>query len=94
MLLLISFPLCSKHDPEDNINCTPGGEDGNYIMFARATSGDKINNNLFSPCSLKSINAVLNIKAKSIKGCFQGKPNNYKNPALPLPLPILLLTKT
>ncbi len=41
-------------------------------MFARATSGDKRNNNKFSPCSLKSINAVLNTKAKSLKGCFQG----------------------
>lgn len=42
-------------------------------MFARATSGDKRNNNKFSPCSLRSINAVLNTKAKSLKGCFQGK---------------------
>lgn len=32
----------SPHDPEI---CTPGGDDGNYIMFARATSGDKKNNN-------------------------------------------------
>ncbi|RWS16819.1 hypothetical protein B4U79_10850 [Dinothrombium tinctorium] len=46
------------HDPEDDKSCTPGGENGNYIMFARATSGDKGNNNKFSPCSLKSINAV------------------------------------
>ena len=42
-------------------------------MFARATSGDKRNNNKFSPCSLRSINAVLNTKAKSLKGCFQGE---------------------
>ena len=51
--------------------CTPGGENGNYIMYARATSGDKKNNNKFSPCSLKSVNAVLNTKARSLKGCFQ-----------------------
>ncbi|KAL1518117.1 hypothetical protein ABEB36_001789 [Hypothenemus hampei] len=57
----------SPHDPEQ---CTPGGEDGNFIMFARATSGDKKNNNKFSPCSLKSINPVLNYKARSVKGCF------------------------
>ncbi|XP_063909191.1 disintegrin and metalloproteinase domain-containing protein 10-like [Zophobas morio] len=57
----------SPHDPEQ---CTPGGEDGNFIMFARATSGDKKNNNQFSPCSLKSINPVLNFKARSPKGCF------------------------
>uniref|UniRef100_A0A1B6G4V0 ADAM10 endopeptidase n=1 Tax=Cuerna arida TaxID=1464854 RepID=A0A1B6G4V0_9HEMI len=57
----------SPHDPDI---CTPGGEDGNYIMFARATSGDKKNNNQFSPCSLNSINPVLNAKARSPKGCF------------------------
>lgn len=59
-----------QHDPEQ---CTPGGEDGNYIMFARATSGDKRNNNKFSPCSLKAIEPVLNAKARSAKGCFTGK---------------------
>lgn len=57
----------SPHDPNE---CTPGGDDGNFIMFARATSGDKKNNNQFSPCSLKSINPVLNFKARSSKGCF------------------------
>ncbi|XP_022230382.2 uncharacterized protein LOC111079496 isoform X1 [Drosophila obscura] len=57
----------SPHDPEQ---CTPGGEDGNFIMFARATSGDKKNNNKFSTCSLKSIEPVLNAKARSMKGCF------------------------
>ncbi|XP_046611887.1 disintegrin and metalloproteinase domain-containing protein 10-like isoform X1 [Neodiprion virginianus] len=57
----------SPHDPEQ---CTPGGEDGNFIMFARATSGDKKNNNRFSPCSISAINPVLNTKARSPKGCF------------------------
>ncbi|KDR16966.1 Disintegrin and metalloproteinase domain-containing protein 10 [Zootermopsis nevadensis] len=57
----------SPHDPD---LCTPGGDDGNFIMFARATSGDKRNNNKFSPCSLNSINPVLNAKARSPKGCF------------------------
>lgn len=59
-----------QHDPEQ---CTPGGEDGNFIMFARATSGDKRNNNRFSPCSLSAINPVLNSKARSPKGCFTGQ---------------------
>lgn len=62
----------SPHDPE---TCTPGGEEGNYIMFARATSGDKKNNNKFSPCSLNSINPVLNSKARSQMGCFT-EPQN------------------
>nr|XP_037279237.1 LOW QUALITY PROTEIN: disintegrin and metalloproteinase domain-containing protein 10-like [Rhipicephalus microplus] len=60
----------SPHDPKDDSMCTPGGENGNYIMFAHATSGDKRNNNRFSPCSLKGINAVLNSKARNTKGCF------------------------
>nr|XP_045622602.1 uncharacterized protein LOC123773138 [Procambarus clarkii] len=60
----------SPHDPESDTRCTPGGEDGNYIMFARATSGDKRNNNKFSPCSLRQINSVLNSKARDSKGCF------------------------
>lgn len=62
--------LTFQHDPDQ---CTPGGEDGNFIMFARATSGDKRNNNKFSPCSLKAIEPVLNAKARSSKGCFTGK---------------------
>lgn len=60
----------SQHDPN---GCTPGGDDGNFIMFARATSGDKKNNNKFSPCSLHAINPVLNVKARSSKGCFTGE---------------------
>lgn len=49
-------------------------------MFARATSGDKKNNNKFSPCSLKSIEPVLNTKARSSKGCFTGEQleSHYK----------------
>ncbi|XP_037090955.1 disintegrin and metalloproteinase domain-containing protein 10-like [Pollicipes pollicipes] len=60
----------SQHDPDKNKECTPGGENGNYIMFARATSGDKRNNDRFSPCSLRSIEPVLRVKARSKKGCF------------------------
>lgn len=60
----------SPHDPENNKVCVPGGEDGNYIMFARATSGDKRNNRQFSPCSLKSVKNVLTIKARGGAGCF------------------------
>lgn len=66
----VSLSSRIQHDPEQ---CTPGGEDGNFIMFARATSGDKRNNNRFSPCSLNAINPVLNSKARSPKGCFTGE---------------------
>ena len=68
----------SPHDPETDTSCVPGGEDGNYIMFARATSGDKFNNKRFSPCSLKSINEVLTVKARGPKGCFNGELHNNR----------------
>lgn len=73
-----------QHDPEQ---CTPGGEDGNFIMFARATSGDKRNNNRFSPCSLSAINPVLNSKARSPKGCFTGQSLALLFTSLPPPPP-------
>ncbi|XP_072236638.1 disintegrin and metalloproteinase domain-containing protein 10 [Leuresthes tenuis] len=57
----------SPHD--SGIECTPGEsrqqqskERGNYIMYARATSGDKLNNNRFSICSIRNITAVLTKK--------------------------------
>uniref|UniRef100_A0A915L4L2 Peptidase M12B domain-containing protein n=1 Tax=Romanomermis culicivorax TaxID=13658 RepID=A0A915L4L2_ROMCU len=40
-------------------SCQPGSPEGNYIMFASATSGDKPNNAKFSPCSVANISAVL-----------------------------------
>uniref|UniRef100_A0A8B9LLH8 Disintegrin and metalloproteinase domain-containing protein 10 n=1 Tax=Astyanax mexicanus TaxID=7994 RepID=A0A8B9LLH8_ASTMX len=68
----------SPHDsgPE----CTPGEsksqdkkEKGNYIMYARATSGDKLNNNKFSVCSVRNISQVLEKKRGN---CFveSGQP--------------------
>uniref|UniRef100_A0A8B9HTI0 Disintegrin and metalloproteinase domain-containing protein 10 n=1 Tax=Astyanax mexicanus TaxID=7994 RepID=A0A8B9HTI0_ASTMX len=56
--------------PHDSGNeCTPGEsktqdkkERGNYIMYARATSGDKFNNNKFSICSIRNISQVLDKK--------------------------------
>lgn len=77
----LSFYHTFQHDPDQ---CTPGGEDGNFIMFARATSGDKRNNNKFSPCSLKAIEPVLNAKARSSKGCFTGKLSSLLIGALQL----------
>jgi len=60
----------SPHDypPE----CRPGGGSGNYIMFASATSGDRDNNNKFSPCSVKNISAVLDAVVDERKhNCFK-----------------------
>ncbi|CAH1251336.1 ADAM10 [Branchiostoma lanceolatum] len=50
----------SPHDT--STSCVPGGEEGNFIMYARATSGDKANNNKFSSCSKDSIHSVLDAK--------------------------------
>lgn len=68
----------SPHD--SGTECTPGEskvqelkEQGNYIMYARATSGDKHNNNKFSSCSIRNISAVL---MKKKDDCFvvSGQP--------------------
>ncbi|XP_062386456.1 disintegrin and metalloproteinase domain-containing protein 10-like [Sardina pilchardus] len=68
----------SPHD--SGLECTPGEaklqdkkERGNYIMYARATSGDKTNNNKFSICSIRNITQVLEKKRGS---CFveSGQP--------------------
>ncbi|VDP16708.1 unnamed protein product [Soboliphyme baturini] len=39
--------------------CQPGLPDGNFLMFASATAGDRVNNARFSPCSVNNISAVL-----------------------------------
>ncbi|XP_048828902.1 disintegrin and metalloproteinase domain-containing protein 10-like [Brienomyrus brachyistius] len=68
----------SPHD--SGTECTPGEsksqdlkEKGNYIMYARATSGDKLHNNKFSICSVRNISQVLEKKRAS---CFveSGQP--------------------
>ena len=64
-----------QHDPEEK-TCSPGGDKGNYIMFARATSGDKPNNNKFSHCSQQSMARVMEVKARHKDGCFIGKWRN------------------
>lgn len=59
----------SPHDypPE----CRPGGPNGNYIMFASATSGDRPNNSKFSSCSIGNISNVLDaIEEKKKRNCF------------------------
>lgn len=47
----------SPHDYPSE--CRPGGQDGNFIMFASATSGDRPNNSRFSTCSVGNISGVL-----------------------------------
>ena len=60
----------SPHDYP--VECRPGGARGNFIMFASATSGDRENNNKFSPCSLQNISAVLDAVVDDRKNnCFE-----------------------
>jgi disintegrin and metalloproteinase domain-containing protein 10 len=63
----------SSHDPITDA-CSPGGTDGNYLMYSRATDGALPNNRLFSPCSISSINTVLQSKSSCFKsaGSFCG----------------------
>ncbi|XP_076250266.1 zinc-dependent metalloprotease kuz isoform X2 [Rhynchophorus ferrugineus] len=59
----------SPHDypPE----CRPGGLNGNFIMFASATSGDRPNNSRFSSCSIGNISNVLDaIEDNKKRNCF------------------------
>ncbi|XP_050685900.1 disintegrin and metalloproteinase domain-containing protein 10-like isoform X3 [Eriocheir sinensis] len=59
----------SPHDFPDT--CKPGGLQGNYIMFSSATSGDRLNNDKFSPCSIRNISLVLDaISEKRRTNCF------------------------
>ncbi|KAI5626321.1 disintegrin and metalloproteinase domain-containing protein 10 isoform X1 [Silurus asotus] len=68
----------SPHD--SGSECTPGEskvsdmkERGNYIMYARATSGDKLNNNKFSICSIRNISQVLE-KKRAVCFVESGQP--------------------
>ncbi|KAK2704523.1 disintegrin and metalloproteinase domain-containing protein 10-like [Artemia franciscana] len=59
----------SPHDYP--VSCRPGGQGGNYIMFASATSGDKPNNSKFSICSVGNISQVLDaVHEGKKKNCF------------------------
>ena len=58
----------SPHDPSGT--CSPGGSQGNFIMFPQATDASLPNNNAFSSCSIGSINSVLNSQKSD---CFTGK---------------------
>ncbi|XP_048750317.2 disintegrin and metalloproteinase domain-containing protein 10-like [Ostrea edulis] len=60
----------SDHDAEGT-SCAPGGADGNYIMYARATSGYLANNNKFSTCSISQVAPIIADKGRSsTTGCF------------------------
>jgi hypothetical protein len=62
----------SEHDP-DTTECSPNAfKGGKHIMYTYSVSGYDPNNHIFSPCSRRSMGAVL--AAKSTK-CFSGRFN-------------------
>lgn len=66
----------SPHDyPAD---CRPGGLNGNFIMFASATSGDRPNNSKFSICSVRNISSVLDaIEENKKRNCFSASAGAF-----------------
>nr|CAG4646099.1 EOG090X02I4 [Macrothrix elegans] len=59
----------SPHDYPSH--CRPGGQNGNYIMFASATSGERPNNSRFSNCSVGNISSVLDaVDDGKKRNCF------------------------
>ena len=71
-IIIITF---SNFQHDTSSACAPGGSAGNFIMFARATSGDKPNNRLFSACSRSKMNSVMDVKGRCTDAscCFKGK---------------------
>lgn len=61
----------SSHDM--STACAPGGSQGNYIMYFRATSGSDPNNERFSPCSRDIMGSVIAVKGQGTTGCFESK---------------------
>ena len=78
---MVSFNF--QHDSGDQctpFSATPPNKDGNYIMYASATSGDRPNNNQFSGCSkdniTKVLDAVFNERFSKVN-CFEAKQAEF-----------------
>lgn len=67
----VGHALGSTHD--NTSQCAPGGSAGNFIMYARATTGLLQNNNRFSSCSLTLINSFLKFLIASSRNCLLGE---------------------
>lgn len=64
----------SEHDPDTTECSPPASIGGKYIMFTYSVSGIDSNNKIFSPCSKRSIGAVLRVKADV---CFSKKAGGF-----------------
>lgn len=76
MKLFVKYINFFQHDyPAD---CRPGGLNGNFIMFASATSGDRPNNSKFSTCSVRNISSVLDaIEENKKRNCFSASAGAF-----------------
>ena len=61
----------TQHDPATT-ECQPS-TGGNYIMFASASTGSQPNNDAFSPCSIRAMEAIITSRAQQPTGCFIGE---------------------
>lgn len=60
--------------------CKPGGAQGNYLMYASATTGSKHNNRKFSVCSVRNVSATLRelFSEDNFKpNCLQGNVHTF-----------------
>ncbi|XP_063619543.1 disintegrin and metalloproteinase domain-containing protein 10 [Cydia splendana] len=66
----------SPHDYPSE--CRPGGQQGNFIMFASATSGDRPNNSKFSACSKGNISQVLDaVRDGRKRNCLSASQGSF-----------------
>ena len=62
--------LHHQHDPESG-RCSPGGSDGNFIMYPFANDGEQRNNNEFSSCSREMMDDIIAARGQD-GGCGNG----------------------
>ncbi|XP_023224607.1 disintegrin and metalloproteinase domain-containing protein 10-like [Centruroides sculpturatus] len=55
----IGHSFGSHHDREEENECAPGFEEGNFIMAVTSNDGTKPNHRKFSPCSIAQISSIL-----------------------------------
>lgn len=65
-----------QHDEGSNCgNLGSTGGKGRYLMFPHATDEVRENNDKFSPCSVKHISKILNLKKDD---CFVGEKSWFR----------------
>ena len=86
----VGHTLGSTHD--NSTSCVPGDSSGgNYIMYARATTGTLANNRRFSTCSITLMTSFLTYLVGSSRNCLKGE--QFHSPLYPNYLKVVLLFK-